>query len=205
MRFSLLAPLGFLLLAVAVVVAFVTSGSPDGHGESLAERRIQSSRESFLTTNEGNQQSSDFVSRSRRERKEQGLMVQQHTTSAAPVANRQTILAALKSSPTTLAAMRPMMRSNVSSPRVTSPSFSVPTKSEAPGNTLLTEGFFVSVESYRSTPEGNELQVHLSPSQAASSVSFGGGFTLEEEQFRTKWGWAAFDQVQQNAKYAPSR
>jgi len=202
MRFSLLPTLGFSLLAMAAVVVFVTSGPSGGRGESLAGRRSsdQTSRESFRVTDEGNQQPSDFVSRSRREKKEQGLVERNHTATPNRVADRQTILAALASSPTTLSAMRPLMGHTVSPSKVALSSLSLPTATETPGNTLSTEGFLVSVESYQSTPEGEELQVHLSPSQTAASS--GGGFTLEEEQFRTKWGWAAFDQVQRTAKYA---
>lgn len=201
MRFSLLPTLGFSLLAVAVIVVVVTGGSSDGRGESLAERRP--STQSFRATTYDNKQPSGFISRSRRERQGHGVVIARKDAIITPAADQKVILSALASSPTTLSAMRPVGHQAFPL-KVALPPVSVSTATDAPGNTLLTEDYLVSVKSYRSTPEGNELTVHLTPSQTTSAVTFGSGFTLEEEQFRTKWGWAAFDQVQRTAKYAPS-
>jgi len=89
----------------------------------------------------------------------------------------------------------------------------------APGNSLTSNGQRLMVDAYASTAEGSELELDVVIEPDASSTvlehSEGevpnerearrgmvatGGLTYEEELFRTKWGWAAFNKIQQAAR-----
>jgi hypothetical protein len=96
----------------------------------------------------------------------------------------------------------------------------VTVKGDAPGNSMVVSGQRVAVERTSLTEE-NETAMELTISsatspqnQATSSThppsTFTGaapgkfkvrGFTYEEELFRTKWGWTAFDQAQRAVRF----
>jgi hypothetical protein len=68
----------------------------------------------------------------------------------------------------------------------------------APGNTLTAHGQAISVQAYEPTGTGNALTITSSPDSNPTPLATH-AFTLEEELFRTKWGWQAYSQIQQTA------
>lgn len=78
-----------------------------------------------------------------------------------------------------------------------------PSDSAAPGDSFAQNGQRITVEETETLPDGEEvLNVSVTddegPRTAFSSKT---GFTREQELFRTKWGWEAFDQAGRNAAY----
>ncbi len=95
----------------------------------------------------------------------------------------------------------------------------------APGNQLPVEDGLITVEAYRN-PHGEalpELEITFSPiapdspaettgsppSTPATATTIsdvrGAGLTYEQELFRTKWGWAAFEQTQRAVAQLPAQ
>jgi hypothetical protein len=92
--------------------------------------------------------------------------------------------------------------------------------STAPGNYVISNGQRVAVESTGPSPEGNpnkQLNVVITPEPSASEAPASGKvpmanstlpdsgasanelFTHDQELFRAKWGWAAYDQARRTA------
>ena len=74
----------------------------------------------------------------------------------------------------------------------------------SPGNQLTAHGQLVQVTAKEPAPEGDALHVLITPSNQQNPSSALSGFTLEEELFRTRWGWEAFDRIQKAARQAAS-
>jgi len=99
-----------------------------------------------------------------------------------------------------------------------------PVDSTLPGNVMPSPGGNISVIAYRNTETSPspQLQVEMIPSAQASSnqqdkqspspatdtthiaMSTHLGLTYEQELFRTKWGWLAYDQAQRAASELPA-
>ncbi len=84
----------------------------------------------------------------------------------------------------------------------------IPADPSATGNQLVAHDLLVEVTGSETTPEGISLHVELSDLPAPRPPTFdwskGNGFTIEEELFRAKWGWEAYDRVQRAAFQAAS-
>jgi hypothetical protein len=88
---------------------------------------------------------------------------------------------------------------------------SLPADPDSPGNFLTFAGRRVAVESWSPHPAGPSLDLLITaggePAAAVFSLTTARaernsrpGLTYEQELFRTKWGWAAFEQVQRAAR-----
>lgn len=94
--------------------------------------------------------------------------------------------------------------------------------SAVPGNSFTFNGNQVALESAQTSPDGNSTDLSLAVTPLSDSQKAGTGssadnsskngsknssgprlkgrlFTLEEERFRTKWGWTAFSEAQSAA------
>ncbi len=75
---------------------------------------------------------------------------------------------------------------------------------DAPGNFMTSNGQKVAVEAAEPLPDGSTaMDIVVTPGDfltKETDLSIGQrGFTPEEERFRTKWGWAAFDKAKKLA------
>ncbi|MCK9588463.1 MAG: hypothetical protein WC076_04945 [Terrimicrobiaceae bacterium] len=76
---------------------------------------------------------------------------------------------------------------------------------DAPGNAISSEGQTVAVEGTELLDDGSTaLDLAVSPADttmldAKAEGKWPRGFTHEEQLFRAKWGWSAFDQAQKIA------
>ena len=72
----------------------------------------------------------------------------------------------------------------------------------AAGNSLTSGGQQVTVESIQQTPDGNNLDLAISPASTGpvNSSQGGRGFTHAQELFRMKWGWENYDLAQRAAR-----
>lgn len=88
-------------------------------------------------------------------------------------------------------------------PAATIPSGLIATDPAGSGNQFTAHGQLVEVTASETSPAGPVLHIQLKDTAAASPSSPSQGnrvaFTLEEELFRAKWGWEAFDRVQRAA------
>jgi hypothetical protein len=72
----------------------------------------------------------------------------------------------------------------------------------SPGNTLTLNGLRVGIERATFSTDGTALDVVFTPAPGGSDPGeiIPSGLTYEQELFRTKWGWAAFEHVQRAAR-----
>ena len=210
---SLLLPItGFAFLAIAVAATVIGNASPAPAPVRAASKSNRESVGSAPTLSSFSRPAGEesisrdsLVSRNRREKSHTAASPRR--SSATPVASAATapieeIHAALRASgPTTRSALRPI---DFPAAHTAMPDSArlVTMNPETPGNRLTTSDHSITVESYQPVPAGNELNILITPSGETPSVHLNGGFTPEEEQFRTKWGWAAYDQVQRTAKFS---
>ena len=204
---SLLLPItGFALVAIAVAVIVIGNSSPVPASRAAA---TGSKRESValvpshtsisLSAGEKSTSPASFVSRNRREKSHVTPVTRSSpTTPSVPTrtATTEEIHAASGASGQ-LSALRP-----VDFPAAQAAPDPAAVDPDAPGNRLTTSEHSIIVESYQPVPAGNELNVLITPTGETPSVHANGGFTREEEQFRAKWGWAAYDQVKRTAKFS---
>lgn len=211
MRSLLLPFTGFALVAIAVAVIVIGNSSPVPASRAAA---TGSKRESValvpshtsisLSAGEKSTSPASFVSRNRREKSHVTPVTRSSpTTPSVPTrtATTEEIHAALRASGSTqLSALRPV--DFPAAQAAPDPAALVAVDPDAPGNRLTTSEHSIIVESYQPVPAGNELNVLITPTGETPSVHANGGFTREEEQFRAKWGWAAYDQVKRTAKFS---
>ena len=203
MRSSHLFILGIVLLGVAVGVAWNISGSPAASDSPISASPIRASfsssqraaaitpdarpvpRSSAFLGSSGTETSSAAGSSARQS--------QMHSASApmqaALVGDRASRISAPSSLPSSLPSSAHTDGFQSSGP------------AQPTGDTLTVDQQIVTVQAYERTPAGNALDIGVSPAAASNRPIAAGGFTLEEEQFRTKWGWVAFDQVQRAVRY----
>jgi hypothetical protein len=78
----------------------------------------------------------------------------------------------------------------------------VPADPADSGNHFIAHGQLVEVTASEPSPAGPILHIQIKDTSLSSSAHPTDprlGFSLEEEHFRTKWGWEAFDRVQRAA------
>ena len=215
MRFTLLPITGFAVLAIATAAIVIgINGTSPVHGGSSKRESIVSAASPSAASHTGGSNveenalpADSFVSRQRRSRSLESSVTHRPSEPRAvdsQPASPEAILAALRAAgPTTLSALRPIDFPSAATPSAGSSDL-ITVNPDAPGNRLTTDEQTITVEAYQPVPAGNELTIHITPSSQGARSDFRSGFTHEEEQFRAKWGWAAFDQTQRIAKSASS-
>lgn len=73
---------------------------------------------------------------------------------------------------------------------------SLPVRSSSPGNSLSHQGQRITVEE----AEADSLEISINPDPFTPGKNSNSGLSYEDQLFRTKWGWQAYDQARAAAR-----